>query len=186
MRQLIHAVTDGAGLPDHVQTKLLSLFPEIDAVCIREKGLSAQQLFTHLIGLIERGMPPEKMILHSSPDLVPFLPVLGVHFSEYDERLTHFKQKHPDKLAGRSVHSVSSAQKAEADGADYLYFGHVFATNSKKNLPGRGLDALHKVTESVAIPVIAIGGIDQSNIPAVRQAGASGVAMISAFFNRKV
>ncbi|WP_050182323.1 thiamine phosphate synthase [Domibacillus robiginosus] len=186
MRQLIHAVTDGAGLPDFVQTKLLSLVPEIDAVCIREKELSAQQLFTRLTGLIERGMPPEKLILHSSPDLVPFLPVLGVHFSEFDEQLTDFKQKYPDKLAGRSVHCISSARKAESQGADYLYFGHVFATNSKKNLPGRGLDVLHQVTQAVTIPVIAIGGIHEGNIAQVRQAGASGAAMISAFFNRKV
>ena len=182
---MIHAVTDGRGLPDFVQMKILSFFQEVDAVCIREKHLSAQELFLRLTSLIERGVPPEKLILHSAPELAFLIPVQGVHFAECDEQLVDFKRAHPDKLAGRSVHSVSAAQKAEADGADYLYFGHVFATASKKNLPGRGLDALHNVTEAVTIPVIAIGGIQNSSIPIVKQAGASGAAMISAFFNEK-
>lgn len=182
---MIHAVTDGRGLPDFVQMKILSFFQEVDAVCIREKHLSAQELALRLASLIKQGVPPDKLILHSVPELASFIPVQGVHFAERDERLADFKRIHPDKLAGRSVHSVSAAQKAEADGADYLYFGHVFATASKKNLPGRGLDALHQVTEAVTIPVIAIGGIQNSSILSVRQAGASGVAMISAFFYEK-
>lgn len=182
---MIHAVTDGSGLPSFIQMRILSFFQKVDAICIREKHLSAQELSFQLTSLIQQGVPPEKLILHSAPELASFLPVQGVHFAEWDARLEDFKRVHPDKLAGRSVHSIASAQKAEADGADYLYFGHVFATASKKNLPGRGLDALHKVTEAVTIPVIAIGGIQSSNIPSVRQAGASGVAMISAFFNEK-
>lgn len=180
---MIHAVTDGSGLPKPIQETITSIFPAVDAICLREKGLSAKEMSVKVAGLIEQGVPPQKLILHSTPELAHFLPILGVHFTEFDDRLASFKKAHPEKLAGRSVHSVASAQKAEADGADYLYFGHVFATNSKKGLPGRGLVALSDVARSVSIPVIAIGGICDENISTVQQAGASGVAMISAFFN---
>lgn len=180
---MIHAVTDGSGLPDHIEKKIISISPVVDAVCIREKQLSAKEFSIKVIRLMNHGVPPEKLILHSSPELADFFPVLGVHFTEFDERLAAFKHAHPDKLAGRSVHSVSSAQKAEADGADYLYFGHVFATKSKPGLKERGLDALHEAAAAVSVPVIAIGGIHHGNMTAVRQAGASGAAMISAFFN---
>ena len=180
---MIHAVTDGSGLPKTIQEAIKSIFPVVDAVCLREKQLSVKELSIKVADLINQGVPPQKLLLHSAPELAQFLPVLGVHFTEFDERLAPFKKAHSEKLAGRSVHSVASAQKAEADGADYLYFGHVFATTSKKGLPGRGLDALSDVARSVSIPVIAIGGICDENIPSVRQAGASGVAMISAFFN---
>ncbi|WP_197076596.1 thiamine phosphate synthase [Domibacillus indicus] len=179
---MIHAVTNGFGLPDCIQEKILSALPVVDAVCIREKQLSDRELGSKVESLLSRGVTPEKLILHSAPDLASFLPVRGVHFTEFDKRLAHFKEAFPDKLAGRSVHSADSAQRAEKDGADYLYFGHVFATPSKKGLPGRGLDALREAAAAVSIPVIAIGGIHYGNIPSVRQAGASGAAMISAFF----
>lgn len=180
---MIHAVTDGSGLSVLTQEIICSISTDVDAICIREKKMAPAELLNKIAQLIDRGAPPEKLILHSSPELADVFPVQGVHFTEFDERLSAFKQAHPDKQAGRSVHSVASAQKAEADGADYLYFGHVFASKSKLGLAGRGLDALHKVAASVSVPVIAIGGIHPGNIPSVRQTGASGAAMISAFFN---
>ncbi|WP_052728613.1 thiamine phosphate synthase [Domibacillus tundrae] len=179
---MIHAVTDGAGLPWYVQETILFIFQNVDAVCLREKQLSVKELSVKVAELIQQGVPPEKLILHSAPELAHFLPVRGVHFTEFDNRLAPFKKANSDKLAGQSVHSAASAQKAEADGADYLYFGHVFATKSKKDLPGRGLAALSEVAGAVSIPVIAIGGIHEGNISSVRRAGASGSAMISAFF----
>lgn len=179
---MIHAVTDGTGLPRSVQQKIIHSFSDVDFICIREKQLSLHQLSQKINELLQSGLPAEKVIVHSVLELADRFPVQGVHFTEHDERLAHFKREHPSKLAGRSVHSVEAAERAEADGADYLYFGHVFNTNSKKGLPGRGLHSLSHVTEAVTIPVIAIGGIHSGNIEAVRQAGASGAAMISAFF----
>lgn len=85
-----------------------------------------------------------------------------------------------DGLIGRSVHSVPEALEAEAQGADYLRFGHVFASASHPVEAPRGLEALARVVGAVGVAVVAIGGIDASNVDAVLATGCSGVAVIGA------
>jgi thiamine-phosphate pyrophosphorylase len=85
------------------------------------------------------------------------------------------------KLLGVSTHSVEEACRAAEDGADFIVFGPVFTTPSKVAYgPPQGLQQLRTVARAVPIPVIAIGGIDHTNLPQVVQAGAYGVAMIRA------
>ncbi len=80
-----------------------------------------------------------------------------------------------------SVHRASEAVEAERDGAEFVVFGPVYDTPSKRHYgPPQGLDALARVVESVRIPVLAIGGITPPRVPEVRAAGAGGVAVISA------
>ncbi len=179
---MIHAVTNGTGLPEALQEKAFSLFPKVDAICLREKKLSSTELESKVRELLDRGIPPQKLIVHSHPDLVVSYSLQGVHFTEFDDRLSSFKQAYPGKKAGRSVHSAVSAKKAEAEGADYVYFGHIYTTSSKPGTPGRGLEMLQEVASAVSIPVVAIGGIHFKNLKTVLNAGASGAAMISAFF----
>jgi thiamine-phosphate pyrophosphorylase len=81
---------------------------------------------------------------------------------------------------GASVHSLAEARRAAADGADWLTFGHVFATASHPDEPPRGVAALAAVADAVATPVIAIGGITAERVPEALAAGAAGVAVISA------
>ncbi|MGH7847355.1 MAG: thiamine phosphate synthase [Candidatus Binatia bacterium] len=85
------------------------------------------------------------------------------------------------KRIGFSAHSLSEAQEAGREGADFVLFGPVYFTPSKAEY-GRpqGLAALVEVTQNVLAPVYAIGGINANNITAVRAAGAHGVALISA------
>lgn len=85
----------------------------------------------------------------------------------------------PTALIGRSVHSLAEAQAAEADGADYLILGTIFATASKPGRPPAGLAFVSEVARAVAIPVIAIGGVDTGNVAATLRAGAWGVAVMS-------
>ena len=81
---------------------------------------------------------------------------------------------------GASCHSAEDALEAQALGCTYITAGHVFATDCKQGLPGRGLDFLRSVCQSVDIPVYAIGGIGPENIDAVRQTGAVGACVMSA------
>jgi thiamine-phosphate pyrophosphorylase len=82
---------------------------------------------------------------------------------------------------GASVHSLSEALEAEINGADWLIFGPVYETPSKRAYgPPQGLQKLERVAAAVRIPVIAIGGITAERIPEVRRAGARGVATIAA------
>jgi thiamine-phosphate pyrophosphorylase len=81
---------------------------------------------------------------------------------------------------GASVHSLAEARQAAADGADWLIFGHVFATGSHPGEPPRGIATLAAVAGAVAAPVIAIGGITAERVSEALGAGAAGVAVISA------
>lgn len=86
----------------------------------------------------------------------------------------------PDMLIGRSVHSEVGAVDAECQGADYLVLGTVFETASHPEGHVGGLDLVAEVTGSVGIPVLGIGGITPDNAQCVVEAGASGVAVITA------
>ncbi|MGH7355957.1 MAG: thiamine phosphate synthase [Candidatus Rokuibacteriota bacterium] len=82
---------------------------------------------------------------------------------------------------GASVHSLEEAVEAEVKGADWVFFGPVYDTPSKRLAgPPQGLDRLGRVATTLRIPVIAIGGITPGRVREVLDAGASGVAAISA------
>lgn len=85
------------------------------------------------------------------------------------------------RILGVSVHSVEQARRAAALGADYVTAGHVFGTDCKPGLPGRGLTFLREVCAAVPVPVYAIGGITKTRLAAVRDAGAAGAFLMSAF-----
>ena len=88
----------------------------------------------------------------------------------------------PDFIIGCSVHSAEDAEAVAAAGAcDYLLFGTVYPSASKPGQPAAGVEALADVCRRVALPVLAIGGIDHSRVAAVAAAGAAGVAAIGAF-----
>jgi thiamine monophosphate synthase len=89
----------------------------------------------------------------------------------------------PAPFVGRSVHSVDAALRAEAEGCEYLVAGSVFPTASHPSGPTGGLQLLRDVSAAVRIPVIAIGGITAANARSCIDAGARGVAVISAIFD---
>ena len=80
---------------------------------------------------------------------------------------------------GASCHSVEDAKLAEKLGCTYIIAGHIYNTDCKKGLEGRGLGFLRDVVESVTIPIFAIGGITPENINDVRNTGASGACIMS-------
>lgn len=81
---------------------------------------------------------------------------------------------------GASVHSLQDAVDAELKGADWVTYGPVYKTPSKRPYgPPQGLERLAEVARGLRIPVIAIGGITPARVKEVREAGARGVAAIS-------
>ena len=79
------------------------------------------------------------------------------------------------------MNTVAEAWEAEKKGADYLGVGPIFPTSSKKDIRNLlGLSGLKKIREATSLPLMAIGGINLDNAAAVLQAGADGVAVISA------
>lgn len=88
-----------------------------------------------------------------------------------------------DLLIGVSTHSLETARAAAKDGADFVVFGPVFETESKRIFgPPQGLEKLREVVSVLeGFPVVAIGGIERENIEQCYKAGASGVAAIRLF-----
>jgi thiamine-phosphate pyrophosphorylase len=83
-------------------------------------------------------------------------------------------------IVGRSVRSVAEAVRAEQEGADYIQLGTIFPSDCKPGEQGRGIELIRQTVAEASIPVIAIGGINRSNVTEVLRAGASGVAVVSA------
>jgi thiamine-phosphate pyrophosphorylase len=112
----------------------------------------------------------------------------GVHLGEKSVppeeagRLVKSLGREKDFLVGVSCHSLEAAKAAERGGADYLFFGPVFATPSKATYgPPQGLERLSEVCRAVALPVLAIGGITLENAADCLSARASGIAAIRLF-----
>ena len=120
-----------------------------------------------------------KCILHSFPDVAISLHADAIHLPLHLLRELSQEQKTHFEVLGASCHSVEDALEAQALGCTYITAGHVFETDCKKGLPGRGLDFLRNVCAAVEIPVYGIGGIDSDNIALVRNAGASGACLMS-------
>ena len=92
-----------------------------------------------------------------------------------------FRKKYPHiQRIGTSIHSVEDAIFAESHGADYITAGHIFTTDCKKGLPGRGMEWLKTVCDAVSIPVYAIGGISDANAGELSDCEISGYCMMSA------
>jgi thiamine-phosphate pyrophosphorylase len=84
-------------------------------------------------------------------------------------------------VIGASVHAVDEARAAESDGADFLIFGPVYDTPSKRHFgPPQGLAALERVSSAVSTSLFAVGGVTPERVGEVTRAGAAGVAVIGA------
>lgn len=106
----------------------------------------------------------------------------GAHVGDDDLPVRAVRSIAPEGfVVGRSVDDPASALAAEADGADYVGVGPVYATPSKADAgPVIGLQGVEAVSRAVRVPVVAIGGVDAGNAEDVAAAGAAGVAVIRA------
>ena len=153
------------------------------AVQLREKDLSARELYA-LGARLQEALAPYHipLFINDRLDVALALDAAGVHLAGHSLPTAQARRVlGPHKLIGVSTHSVAEAQQAAAEGADFVVFGPVFATPSKLAYgPPQGIQLLASVVRQVAIPVLAIGGIDQTNVSQVMHTGAYGVAMIRA------
>jgi thiamine-phosphate pyrophosphorylase len=106
----------------------------------------------------------------------------GVHLGQDDFSIPLARKLlGKSRIIGGSAATLEEAQKCLAEGADYIGFGPVYPTTSKEDAgPVTGIVLLKKVVEAIPLPIIAIGGISVKNAPEVMQAGAQGIAVISA------
>ena len=105
----------------------------------------------------------------------------GVHLGQADGSIEKARKiLGPGAIIGRSTHSRAQALQAQKEGFDYIGVGPVFSTPTKPSYPPVGLDLIRFASQNIGIPFVAIGGIDASNVEAVRRAGARAVAVVRA------
>lgn len=109
---------------------------------------------------------------------------LDVHVGVRGPSLAEARARMPDAVAGYSAHTIAEAQRAESDGATYVFFSPIFPTSSKPGHVGVGLGALQAVCEVVDVPVYALGGLTPATIPACLDAGAYGIAALSGILSK--
>jgi len=104
----------------------------------------------------------------------------GVQLGPDDTPISVAKEIAPNLLIGASVYSLEEAWNAEAQGAHFLGGGSVYPSSTKPDAKVIGLEGLRSIVKAVKIPVVAIGGITESNVLDVMETGVVGVAVISA------
>jgi thiamine-phosphate pyrophosphorylase len=167
----------------------------IDGVQIREKDLAATEI-SALARVALRSAAASartagsgvRILINDRLDVALAEGAGGVHLGEQslpvkDARSLVGKSGWvQDFLVGVSCHTVEAARSAWIDGADYIFFGPVFATPSKASFGSpQGVDRLAQVCRAASIPVLAIGGISLDNAGACIAAGAAGIAAIRLF-----
>jgi len=120
-------------------------------------------------------------IVNDRVDLALAVGADGVHLGQEDlpARVARPLLR-PGMILGVSTHGVEQARAAQADGADYVAVGSMFATPTKADFQLVGPDLLRKLRGEIRVPLVGIGGITHDNVQEVVRAGADGVAVISA------
>jgi thiamine-phosphate pyrophosphorylase len=161
----------------------------VDWIQLREKDLEGRALFDLAAGAVDAcaaadAAKPARVLINDRLDIAWAAQAAGVHLGENSlpvEEVARWRKRasRGDFLIGASCHSLEAAARAAAAGADYVFFGPVFATPSKQAFGApQGARELERVCRAVALPVVAIGGVTAENAGACLQAGAAGIAAI--------
>jgi thiamine-phosphate pyrophosphorylase len=159
---------------------------------IREKDLEASALMELArFAVAEMRGAAARVLINDRLDVALAANAAGVHLGEKSlplEIVIEWRRStgRKDFLIGVSCHSLEYARAAAKGGADYIFFGPVFATPSKVAFGApQGIERLREICASVKIPVLAIGGVNSENARACIVAGAAGVAAIRLFQDSK-
>lgn len=175
-----HQVTAGHSLLSAIESALKG---GVKAVQLREKDLSADQILPLARQLRKlTDIYGARLLINDRVDVALAVHADGVHLGGHSLPTDIVRQRiGPDLLIGVSTHNETEVRLAAELGADFVTFGPVYATPSKAAFgPPQGLAALAEVCQISSLPVFALGGITPSRAVEVHQAGASGIALISA------
>jgi thiamine-phosphate pyrophosphorylase len=190
---VVHAVSDRHRLATDARTPAASVralerwvdaiaAADVDVVHIRERDLDTRTLLAVVRRAVEATTGRSvRVLVNDRHDVAVAARAAGVHLREDSVPAARVRAiAAPGWRLGRSVHDLAGA--AQSGPVDYVYFGTVFASASKPDVPSpAGVAALAALSRATPVPVIAIGGVEASNVASCLAAGAAGVAAIGWF-----
>ena len=199
-RPIVCYVTDGQAssgvdreyfLSERIRTALTA---GADWIQIREKGMYSRGLLTLVRQSVRSASTiasASRILVNDRLDVAVAADAAGVHLGGESlpaESTVHWCRAGVAPkgfLIGVSCHSLEEVRTAQSDGVDYVFFGPIFDTPSKRLFgPPQGIDRLGDVCRFASVPVIAIGGINGTNALDCIRAGAKGIAAIRPFQDR--
>jgi thiamine-phosphate diphosphorylase len=177
----LHLVTNRRLCPPGAQAGIVGRAARggLGAVQLREKDLDESALRDEAAAL-RAVLGDTSLLVNGAMGVARAVGAAGVHLPEGAGGVAAARAAlGPHALIGRSVHDVAGAQSAAAEGADYLIVGTVYATDSKPGRTPAGPELIRAIAAAVPTPIIAIGGIDETNAAATIAAGAWGIAAMS-------
>jgi thiamine-phosphate pyrophosphorylase len=186
-KPLIYLITEGnltAENFDVNKNRILEIIKtavenKISLIQIREKKLTAKLVFKLASEAAEITKNSNtKLLVNDRADIALAAKADGVHLTENSISAEIIRRSFPKNfITGVSTHSIETAEKAKTEGADFVTFSPVFSSPGK-DVP-KGLEKLAEVCERLKpFPVVALGGIDETNYRTVLETGASGFAAI--------
>ncbi len=183
-RRAAQSTTDDAACDALVELAGDARRAGVDLIQVRERGLTDRAL----LGLVERMVAvthgsETRVVVNERVDIALAAGASGVHLPSSAPPASRVRTMvSPSWVIGRSVHRPDEARRVEEEGGvDYLACGTVFVTPSKPGQHPIGVAGLRAVISGVALPVLAIGGVDVTNASSMAGAGAAGVAAIGLF-----
>ncbi|MGA9165520.1 MAG: thiamine phosphate synthase [Thiobacillus sp.] len=183
----VYAITPETADTDRLLTQVeAALTGGVAAVQYRDKSddvARRHEQASELVALCRRFKVP--LIVNDDLRLADLCDADGVHLGRDDASLREARIiLGKDKFIGASCYqSLDLARAAQAAGADYVAFGSFFPSPTKPAAGRADVELLHEASLEVRIPIVAIGGITLANAPALLDAGADGLAMLSALFD---
>ena len=152
----------------------------VTIVQLREKNLTTNQYYQlakQVKEITDAYQVP--LIIDDRLDICLAVDAAGLHIGD-DELPVSVARKvlGPEKILGVTAKTVKRALEAETSGADYLGTGAIFPTTTKENAPITLISTLKTICQTVAIPVVAIGGLTSENIDQLAETGIAGVAVV--------
>ncbi len=168
---------------DHLSVAREALEEGANLVQLRDKAMAKEELLQVALSLRKLTRQASAVfIVNDYLDIAAEARADGVHIGQEDRSLSDARRVLGEgAIIGVSVRTVEEALEAQVGGADYLGVGPIFETPSKGDA-GKplGCAILKEIKQRVDLPIVAIGGISLQNLSEVIQAGADGIAVISA------
>ena len=182
----LYAITDSSWLNGDTLAHQVELAIAGGAtiVQLREKNKSKEalkELALEIKSVCNRYKVP--FIVNDDVELAKEIDADGVHVGQNDASVKSARQiLGADKIVGATAKTIEQAQIAQEQGADYLGSGAVFGSTTKKDALPMTMELLNEICHSVQIPVVAIGGIDATNIGRLKGTDIAGAAVVSGIF----